>query len=124
MPDLTESPTPGSALSSTPPGGNPPVPISPPTPAPVATAAPTAPSPYRFGNEVDEWARGKTPEEVLAVTRTLMASVGQPFRQPQAATPAPAPVAPVQIDPEGYITGQQAQRLQQDAVAQLQPHYQ
>lgn len=126
MPDLTESPTPGSARSSTPPGGSPPAPTSPPIPAPAATAtpAPAPTAPYRFGNEVDEWARGKTPEEVLAVTRTLMASVGQPFRQPQAPAAPVAPTQPVAIDPEGYITGTQAQALQRDALAQIQPQYQ
>lgn len=76
-----------------------------------------------MGNDVsDEWARGKTVEEVLAVTRTLMQSVAKPF-QPQAPhQPPPAPSAP--IDQEGYITGAQAQSLQRDALAQLQPQYQ
>lgn len=124
MPDLTVDASPGSARSSTPPGGNPPAPTSPTPPAPAATAAPTAPAPYRFGNDVDEWARGKTPEEVLAVTRTLMGAVGQPFRQSAPVVPAAVPPAtPIQLDAEGYVTGAQAQALQRDAVAQLQPHY-
>ncbi len=89
------------------------------TPAPVATA-PATPTPYRFGNDVDEWARGKSPEEVLAVTRTLMNAVGQPFRQAPPTPPVPPSVTPpVQIDPEGYITGAQAQTIQRDAIAQF-----
>ncbi len=120
MPDLTQDPTPGSARSSTPPGTNPPAPTSPPAPVPAATATAPAPSPYRFGNDVDEWARGKTPEEVLAVTRTLMQSVAQPFRQPpQQQSQPPAPTAPVAIDLEGYVTGAQAQAIQRDALAQF-----
>lgn len=53
-----------------------------------------------------------------------MNAVGQPFRAP---TPQAAPVPvtpPVQIDPEGYITGAQAQAIQREALAQAQPHYQ
>lgn len=126
MPELTVNPTPGSAISSTPPGTNPPPAISPPAPPVVATATPPAPpQPFRFGNDVpDEWARGKTPEEVLAVTRTLMNAVGQPFRQAPVAPPAPAVTPSAQIDPEGYVTGAQAQTLQRDALAQIQPQYQ
>ena len=118
MPDLTTQLTPGtSAGSSTLPGTTTPATTLPPTPAPVTA---TAPTPYRFGNDVDEWARGKTPEEVLAVTRTLMQSVARPFQPPQ---PAPAPQA-FHVDPEGYVTGAQAQRIQSDALAQIAPQYQ
>jgi len=123
MPELVQSPTPGSAISSTPPGTTVPAPTSPPTTPPAAATA--TPLPYRFGNEVDEWARGKTPEEVLAVTRTLMNSVAKPFQQqpPQQQYQAPAPAAPTAIDLEGYVTGAQAQAIQRDALAQIRPQY-
>lgn len=75
---------------------------------------------------MDEWARGKSPEEVLAVTRTLMQSVGKSFQQapPPAPTPAPTPsAAAFHLDPEGYVTGAQAQRMQTDAIASIAPQY-
>ncbi len=128
MPELTQDLTPGSAVSSTPPGGKTPTPTSPPITPPATATAPVTPTPYRFGNDstVDEWARGKSPEEVLAVTRTLMQSVGKSFQQapPPAPTPAPAPsAAAFHLDPEGYVTGAQAQRMQTDAIASIAPQY-
>lgn len=58
----------------------------------------------------------------MAITRTLMASVGRPTYTAPTPQAPPAP-APQHIDPEGYLTGAQAQALQRDALAQIQPEY-
>jgi hypothetical protein len=92
---------------------------TPPTPAPsspVPGGTPTAV--WRAGPEAPAWARGKTAEEIMAVTNNLMESVARPQ------APAPAPATPAAIDPNAYMTGQDLLNAQSAALAQMQPAFQ
>jgi len=104
---------------------------APATPPTEATSTPTPPStspssevkstePYRFPADHPEvWARGRTAEEVLALTKQLDQTVQQLVHRP----PAPQAQAPTpqnngfDVADEDYITGAQLKRL----AAQFRP---
>lgn len=99
---------------------NPPSP-TPATPSTVSGGTPTEPAkaePWRAGAEAPAWARGKTGEEILAITNQFVEQVVRP------AAPAPvaqAPSVPTALDPQGYVTGQDLLNAQQQAVSQFAP---
>lgn len=91
-----------------------------PTPAPLSTPAGTentnvSASPWRAGPEAPVWARGKTADEIMAITGNLMDAVVRPN------APTPTPTTPGAIDPTAYATGQDILNAQQQAVNQFAP---
>lgn len=75
----------------------------------------------RFGNDpsLPEWARGKTKEEVLGITKSLVESFPRAGQQaPSGAPPAhsPPPASPM-LDPESYVTNRDMQAMR-DAAGQ------
>ncbi len=81
------------------------------------TSEPRAPEPYRFPDTHPKvWARGKTAEEVLALTEQLDQTLQQVTRQPQVQPPAPPQKQGFDIGDDDYVQGRQ--------VKQILEHYQ
>lgn len=87
-----------------------------PAPGGTPTAAP-APEPWKAGPDAPAWARGKTADEIMRITDTLM----QEVQQPAPAPPATAPTPGQPIDPNAYATGQDVLNAQSAAVQQFTP---
>ena len=98
-----------------------------PTTDSTSTAPSTAPTneaprptePYRFPADHPEvWARGRTAEEVLALTKQLDQTVQQLVHRPQAQQPAPVQQNNgFDVSDDDYITGAQLKKL----AAQFRP---
>ena len=112
--------------------------------SPSQPQAPAA-DPWRAGNDAPEWARGKTPEEILGIAKQLAGVVQQHIQGGTAPAASPSPFAqsphtpqpsyggyqppqPQQPSynpsPDEYVTGRDLQTWGQQAVQQVQPQLQ
>ena len=93
------TPTSGNATS---PEGQPPVPAS---------------APWRAPDSAPAWARGRTPEEILALSEQMATFIENQQRMNAPAPPPPAP--PSQgLNPDDYVTGRDVQQYAQQWAQQ------